>query len=191
LGENDFPKLLCEYLKNCEDGDKEDEESCILPPYFSFFSNVLLCFQSPVKTLEKDTTTVTQLFHMSKLKGKLEQRNKDKYVGKTTEVYLMKLNSTKAHEVEKDVLSFYTNAIAYLMKWFNFSDKDYLKHNECISLSHEIECMLRFQPMVIMDELHGIVHNSSTLVGFEVLTAVSTKMAVFWVVPDDGGSKDL
>jgi hypothetical protein len=35
-------------------------------------------------------------------------------------------------------------------------------------------------------------------VGFEVLTAVSTKMAVFWVVapcslnrPDDGGSKDL
>jgi hypothetical protein len=54
-----------------------------------------------------------------------------------------------------------------------------------------------------------------TLVGFEVLTAVSTKMAVFWVVapcslvevyhrfrdlcclhhqadrPDDGGSKDL
>jgi hypothetical protein len=34
-------------------------------------------------------------------------------------------------------------------------------------------------------------------VGFEVLTAVSTKMTVFWVVapcshrPDDGGSKDL
>jgi hypothetical protein len=29
----------------------------------------------------------------------------------------MKLNSTKAREVEKDLLSFYTNAIAYLMKW--------------------------------------------------------------------------
>jgi hypothetical protein len=36
------------------------------------------------------------------------------------------------------------------------------------------------------------------IVGFEVLTAVSTKMAVFWVVapmsthrPDDGGSKNL
>jgi hypothetical protein len=30
------------------------------------------------------------------------------------------------------------------------------------------------------------------MVGFKVLTAVSTKMAVFWVVaPDDGGSKDL
>jgi hypothetical protein len=38
-------------------------------------------------------------------------------------------------------------------------------------------------------------------VGFEVLTAVCTKMAIFWVVvpcslamthrPDDGGSKDL
>jgi hypothetical protein len=41
---------------------------------------------------------------------------------------------------------------------------------------------------------------NETQVGFEVLTAVSTKMAVFWVVVlaasiiraiDDGGSKDL
>jgi hypothetical protein len=31
-------------------------------------------------------------------------------------------------EVEKDLLSFYTNAIAYLMKWFNFSDENYLSH---------------------------------------------------------------
>jgi hypothetical protein len=35
------------------------------------------------------------------------------------------------------------------------------------------------------------------IVGFEVLTAVSMKIAVFWVIchqgdrPDDGGSKDL
>jgi hypothetical protein len=37
--------------------------------------------------------------------------------------------------------------------------------------------------------------NPQNKIGFEVLTAVSTKMAVFWVVapycPDDGGSKDL
>jgi hypothetical protein len=96
---------------------------------------------------------------MSTLKGKLEQWNKDKYVGETTEACLMKLNSTKTREAEKDRLSFYTNAIAYLMKWFNFSDKNYLKHIECLSLSREIECVLRFQPMVIMDEFY----NSSTL----------------------------
>jgi hypothetical protein len=84
LGENDCPKFLWEYLKNCEDGNKEGEVSCVLPPYFSFFSNVLLCFQSPIKTPEKDTTIVTQLFHItSTLKGKLEQWNKDKYVGRT------------------------------------------------------------------------------------------------------------
>jgi hypothetical protein len=65
---------------------------------------------------------------MSTLKGKLEQRNKDKYVGETTEAYLTKLNSTKTREAEKDLLSFYTNAIAYLMKWFNFSDDNYLSH---------------------------------------------------------------
>jgi hypothetical protein len=77
LGENDCPKFLWEYLKNCEDGDKEGEQSCILPPYFSYFSNALLCFQSPIKTPEKDTTTVTQLFYiMSTLKVKLEQRNR-------------------------------------------------------------------------------------------------------------------
>jgi hypothetical protein len=72
LGENDCPKFLWEYLKNCEDG-QEGGESCILPPYFSFFSNALLCFQSSIKTLEKDTTTVTQLFHiMSAFKGNVE-----------------------------------------------------------------------------------------------------------------------
>jgi hypothetical protein len=87
------------------------------PTLFLIFSSALLCFQSPIKTLEKDTTTVTQLFHaMSTLKCKLEQRNRDKYFGETTEAYLMKLNSNKAREVEKDLLSSYTNAIAYPMK---------------------------------------------------------------------------
>jgi hypothetical protein len=152
---------MWEYLRNCQDGDK-GEESCILPPYLSFFSNALLCFQSPIKTLEKDTTTVTQLFHiMSTLKGKLEQRKKDKYVGETTEAYLMKLSSTKTRKIEKYPLSFYTNAIAYLIKWFKFNDENYLKHIECLSFSAEIEyeelqktvALLRFQPMVIMDDL--------------------------------------
>jgi hypothetical protein len=75
---------------------------------------------------------------------------------------IMKLNSTKARETEKDLLSSYTSAITYLMKWFNFSDEKYLKHIECLSLSREIEyeelrktvAVLRFQPMVIMDELY-------------------------------------
>jgi hypothetical protein len=55
---------------------------------------------------------------MSTLKGKLEQRKNDKYVGETTE----------AGEIEKDLLAFYTNAIAYLIKWFNFSEENYLSH---------------------------------------------------------------
>jgi hypothetical protein len=46
---------------------------------------------------------------MSRLKGKLEQRNKDKYVAETREAYLMKLNSIEARKFEKDLLSFYTN----------------------------------------------------------------------------------
>jgi hypothetical protein len=59
----------------------------------------------------------------------------------------------------------------------------------------------------------NVTHTKKTLVGFEVITVVSTKMAVFWVVgpcslvevyqrfrgdcylhyhrPDDGGSKEL
>jgi hypothetical protein len=42
----------------------------------------------------------------------------------------------------------------------------------------------------------NVSNNVPDVVGFEVLTAVSTKTAVFWVVapthrPDDGGSKDL
>jgi hypothetical protein len=58
VGENDCPKFVWEYLKKREGGEK-GEESRILSHYFSFFSNALLCFQSPIKPLEKDATTVT------------------------------------------------------------------------------------------------------------------------------------
>jgi hypothetical protein len=80
-------------------------------------------------------------------------------VAKQTEASLMKPNSMKATKVEKDLPTFHTNALTYLMKRFNFSDKNYLKHTECLSLSCEIQyeelhkavAMMRFQPMVIMD----------------------------------------
>jgi hypothetical protein len=58
---------------------------------------------------------------------------------------------------------------------------------------------------IIVRKVWNMARNINKCVGFEVLTAVSTKMAVFWVVapcslvefyqrfrgPDDGGSKDL
>jgi hypothetical protein len=66
---------------------------------FTIFSSVLFHFQSPVKTLEKDAATITNLFHITSIhKGKLEQENKDNYVGNTAEVYVMNLNSTKIHK---------------------------------------------------------------------------------------------
>jgi hypothetical protein len=34
LDKNNCPKFLGVYLKNCEDEDKEGEESCIRPPHF-------------------------------------------------------------------------------------------------------------------------------------------------------------
>jgi hypothetical protein len=49
-----------------------------------------------------------------------------------------------------------------LMKWFSVSDKNYLKHIECLTLSCDVEyeglwmyvVVLRLHPMVTMDELH-------------------------------------
>jgi hypothetical protein len=64
-----------------------------------------------------------------------------------------------------------------------------------------------FQLTFVRDHKWPVFVDVFTTVGFEALTAVSTKMAVFWVVapcslvevyqcfrghrPDDGGSKDL
>jgi hypothetical protein len=56
-----------------------------------------------------------------------------------------------------------------------------------------------FQPDVKLIGVYVDVQKAHRMseVGFEVLTKVSTKMAVFWVVapysdrPDDGGSKDI
>jgi hypothetical protein len=83
----------------------------------SHFSPVLY-FYSPIETLEKETTTVPQLFHvmMSTFGRNGERRDKVKCVGETTEVHHIKLDSTKIREIEKDMLSVYTDAIANLMK---------------------------------------------------------------------------
>jgi hypothetical protein len=54
----------------------------------------------------------------------------------------MKLNSTKVREVQKDLLSFYTNAIAYLTKWFNFSDENYLKMHILLYFENNIHILV-------------------------------------------------
>jgi hypothetical protein len=76
---------------------------------------------------------------MSTLKGETEQRNKDKYTGEITEAYIMKLNSVNSRKVIKNLVPFYTNATAHLMKRFNSSDENYAKHIECFGLSRELE----------------------------------------------------
>jgi hypothetical protein len=64
------------YFKKCADKDKEESPFSRL----SHLSSVR-CFQSPIKILEENTITITHLFHtMSKLKVKLGQRNKGKYM---------------------------------------------------------------------------------------------------------------
>jgi hypothetical protein len=74
----------------------------------------------------------------------------------------MKLNSTKVRTFEEVLLSFCTNAIEYLTKWFYFSDEYYIKHVDCVSSPSETVyeevpksvTVLRFQPMVNMNEVY-------------------------------------
>jgi hypothetical protein len=66
----------------------------------------------------------------------------------------MNVNSAKTLKAVKDPLS-------YLMNCFHFSDENYLKHTECLSLACETDneklqksvAVLRFQPTVITDVL--------------------------------------
>jgi hypothetical protein len=96
---------------------------------------------------------------MSTLGGKLELRNKDKYFGETTNI--MNLNSTNVCKTEEDLMSFYTNSVAYLIKYFSFRDESYLKHVDRSAVKYEkprkIVAMLRFQPLVIMSELYEVL----------------------------------
>lgn len=107
--------------------------------YFSLFFNALQYFES-LSSRRKHGYSNPNILHnkythnLNILMGKQKQK-KDKHTGYTTVAYLMKL---KACIGEKEPLSFHTNATAYLMKWFNFSDENYFTQNEHLSLACEM-----------------------------------------------------
>jgi hypothetical protein len=90
-------------------------------------------------TREGDTTAVIRVFHvMSTLKGKLEETGQRQICWRNNR----DMSYTRKTEYSQDPVNgqwpavFYTNAIAYMVKWFNFSGENYVKRVEYLSLYH-------------------------------------------------------
>jgi hypothetical protein len=81
-------------------------------------------------------------------------------------------------------MSFWTNAKACTVKWYKFTDQNYIAHIERLTLSHEAAyralrknvAVLRFQPMVIRDELY------KEFAAVQPYIANSKQMAIFKVM---------
>ncbi|KAK6195887.1 hypothetical protein SNE40_001222 [Patella caerulea] len=187
LGPDDCPNIVWKYLKDCENGDEGDGESCILPAYLSFFKNTLVPFHSTIQILEKDMTTTPELYsYMHQLYSKLHQRHDDKFFGEQTEEYLSQLNDNKSSPVITDFLLFYSNAIKYLEKWFQFSDKNLFKKIECLSLT---------DPNLSYSNLKGIVTSLSLKTDinlddlYEEFSSIKQVLSVIASDPSNVGEK--
>lgn len=67
---------------------------------------------------------------MTDLKLKLTQREKDRFFGLETSTLLQQFPTAQATVIEQDFL-------AYLNKWFDFTDVNYLKHISCLAIKQE------------------------------------------------------
>ena len=111
---------------------------CKLQVYIAFMQNSLKLFYEAVLDVEGNETTVCELFDiMTNLKLKLEQRLKDRFFGFETSTLLQKFPPAQAAAIENYLLKFYERATAYLKKWFDFSDQNYLKHVSCLAVKSE------------------------------------------------------
>ncbi|CAL9696647.1 unnamed protein product [Knipowitschia caucasica] len=74
---------------------------------------------------------------MVNLKTKLQQRYSDSFFGMETSALLQNIPNQEARKIKTELANFYTSALAYLEKWYDFSDGNYQKHVASLSLKSQ------------------------------------------------------
>jgi hypothetical protein len=157
-GADECPRHIWKYLKGCEEGETEGEESSIIPSYCAFLKNALLSFQCTLKQLERDSAMAAEIFAlMEELKNKINQSKAGEFVGEETEDLLMKLDIRLRSTAKKDFLNFCDHCTKYLEKCFNFLPNNYLKKIEFLSLKKEPSYSV-FKDAVIALNLKSLIN---------------------------------
>ena len=139
LGE-ECPKQIRAALKLPSDAEEVNaEESDVVQVYLLFCNNILSIFEEVVKKLERNDTTVIELYPiMKEFRDKLVQRRKDRFYGYPTKVRLEQISVSEANTAKADFQAFLSTATTYIEKWFDFSDGNWLSSLYPFSLKAEI-----------------------------------------------------
>lgn len=120
-------------------------------------------FHEAVLILEKDEGTVCDLYEiMANLKIKLQQRLTDSFFGMETDTLLQNMPPQKSMKIKSDLVNFYTTALTYLEKWYDFCDENYQKQVSCLSLKRQFSfqelCdavdVLQLKSKIHMDDMY-------------------------------------
>ena len=158
-------------LKLSEDANEEDGD--IVEVYLLFCNNILSLFEEVVKKLESNATTCVELYSiMDNFKQKLTQRRDDQFYGYLTRVKLQHLPPQDANMARTEFTAFLNTAISYVVKWFNFSEDNWLFSLQPLSLDHNTLTFNDLEKVVIklnlinkinMDELYDECTTSNVI----------------------------
>lgn len=126
--------------------------------YLLFLNNLLKLFEEVIKKLEKNSTSIIEIYLIfENLNKKLVERKEQKFFGYTVNQKLKQLDAPKANQIENDLLNGLTYAITYLNKWFNLEkDNNFLYNVSMLNLSN--------QPIVYRDMCNILLFFSEKLV---------------------------
>lgn len=140
LGENG-PVNLRKYFENF----KKTES------FLGFFHNVLKVFYDTIKLLETRDVLCCETFDIiNELRNKLKQRISDKFVGFACTNSMKSLSDEEKILLEHTLMLWYTHALQYIEKHFDFSENHHLFKLRIFSLKKEFS----FQELLeVLDQL--------------------------------------
>lgn len=171
---DDCPKQIRALLKlNKVSGDANEKDGDIVEVYLLFCNNIISLFEEVVKKLESNATTCVELYSiMDNFKQKLTQRRDDQFYGYLTRVKLQHLPPQDANMARTEFTAFLNTAISYVVKWFNFSEDNWLFSLQPLSLDHNTLTFNDLEKVVIklnlinkinMDELYDECTTSNVI----------------------------
>ena len=162
VGKDNTPCLIWRFIAD-ENNDVDDDDVSVPLVYLQFLHNCLPVFQSAILQLERQDLTAVDMYQaMSSVRHKLQKRQTNKFFGYTVSQALSKVPTAVASKLESQFLGFYSKAISYMEKWFDFSEKNYLYHLQCLDLRQSLTFeklvdpveSVKLQRLVCIDDLY-------------------------------------
>ncbi|XP_047517164.1 uncharacterized protein LOC125057485 [Pieris napi] len=137
LGDN-CAIIIQELLKLSDHQDRE-----VVEIYLHFTSHMLNIFNKTIKRLEGNDVTILDVYNiMDNLRNELEQRKTDKYFGYESKMRLQKIQKSSPetfNTVVSNFSLFIDMSLKYMIKWFEFSEDNWLSILSNMSLKNEVK----------------------------------------------------